>query len=107
MNTEKLLNEMAEELGNNRGLAERALNLFDNYGLAENIEENREEYEEYDKDGQLQDAFFDLVYHWEGQPNCDDLLSLLDLLTDLDCEYERSCGRGRLADLMVIYYDNL
>ena len=107
MNTEKLLNEMAEELGNNRGLAERALNLFDNYGLAKHIEENREDYDEMDWDGELIDAFFDLAYRWETQQNCDDLLFFIDLLTAFDYEHERSCGRGRLAELMVIYYNNL
>ena len=106
MNKRKLLKELSVKLGNNRGLAERAFDLFERYGLADIIKDNAEQLSEIEDAEELRDWLSDIAYSMEiGDKGCH-LGFFIDLLMALNYEYDRNCGRGHLADLMVIYYNN-
>jgi len=101
-----IVNIFTNELGNNRGIAERVLRLFSEYGVDKFIERNREDIEDCADGEEVKDYFWDAIYQWQNKPNCDNLLFMIDLLTALNCDYDKQSGIGYLANLMKIYYDN-
>jgi len=101
----KLLNAMTAKLMNNRGLAERALRIFESNHLADYIAEHREDCEDAQSSGTLRDYFTDILYFdWDGDHRIHYFMDILLGLNEDDC---RVSGYNYLADLMVMYYESL
>ena len=99
----KLIDKMTQEVGNNRGIAERIIKLFGDYDVASRIAENIEDIKDFDDDCELADYFYDWIYDWELEANSDNLAFMIDLLCAWHCCYDRQSGIGYLADAMVVY----